>query len=90
MQDLPPGERDIAFVFQLFALYPHLTAFDNIAFPLRATGESRAEIERKVRDVAASLRIEHAARQAARRRSPAATCSGWRSAGRWCAGRRRC
>ena len=35
------SERDIAFVFQLFALYPHLTAFDNIAFPLRATGESR-------------------------------------------------
>ena len=58
VQDLPPGERDIAFVFQLFALYPHLTAFENIAFPLRATGESRAEIERKVRDVAASLRIE--------------------------------
>jgi multiple sugar transport system ATP-binding protein len=58
VQDLTPGERDIAFVFQLFALYPHLTAFDNIAFPLRATGESRAEIERKVKDVAASLRIE--------------------------------
>ena len=59
VQDLPAGERDIAFVFQLFALYPHLTAFDNIAFPLRATGESRAEIERKVREVARSLRIEH-------------------------------
>ncbi len=58
VQDLTPGERDIAFVFQLFALYPHLTAFDNIAFPLRATGESRAEIERQVKDVAASLRIE--------------------------------
>ncbi|HRO11386.1 ABC transporter ATP-binding protein [Amaricoccus sp.] len=58
VQDLPPGERDIAFVFQLFALYPHLTAFENIAFPLRATGETRAEIERKVKDVAASLRIE--------------------------------
>ena len=58
VQDLPPGERDIAFVFQLFALYPHLTAFDNIAFPLRATGESREEIARKVRDVAKSLRIE--------------------------------
>ena len=58
MQDLPPGERDIAFVFQLFALYPHLTAFENIAFPLRATGEGREEIARKVRDVAASLRIE--------------------------------
>ncbi len=58
VQDLPPGERDIAFVFQLFALYPHLTAFENIAFPLRATGESREEIARKVRDVAKSLRIE--------------------------------
>ena len=32
-----PADRDIAFVFQLFALYPHLTAYDNIAFPLRAT-----------------------------------------------------
>ena len=41
VQDLPAGERDIAFVFQLFALYPHLTAFENIAFPLRATGEGR-------------------------------------------------
>jgi multiple sugar transport system ATP-binding protein len=58
VHSLPPGERDIAFVFQLFALYPHLTAFDNIAFPLRATGESRDEIARKVRDVAESLRIE--------------------------------
>jgi multiple sugar transport system ATP-binding protein len=58
VQDLTPGERDIAFVFQLFALYPHLTAFENIAFPLRATGEGRAEAERKVREVAKSLRIE--------------------------------
>jgi multiple sugar transport system ATP-binding protein len=58
VQTLTPGERDIAFVFQLFALYPHLTVFDNIAFPLRATGESRSEIERKVKAVAASLRIE--------------------------------
>ncbi len=58
VQDLTPGERDIAFVFQLFALYPHLTAFENIAFPLRATGESRDSIARRVRDVAASLRIE--------------------------------
>ena len=58
VQGLPAGERDIAFVFQLFALYPHLTAFENIAFPLRATGQSRGEIERKVREVAQSLRIE--------------------------------
>ena len=33
---LPPQERDTAFVFQLYSLYPHLTSYDNIAFPLRA------------------------------------------------------
>jgi multiple sugar transport system ATP-binding protein len=59
VQKLQPGERDIAFVFQLFALYPHLTAYDNIAFPLRATRESRAEVDAKVRAVARSLQIEH-------------------------------
>ncbi|MFO1144783.1 MAG: ABC transporter ATP-binding protein [Amaricoccus sp.] len=58
VQDLPASDRDIAFVFQLFALYPHLSAFDNIAFPLRATGEGRDEIARRVKAVAASLRIE--------------------------------
>lgn len=52
------GDRDIAFVFQLFALYPHLTAYDNIAFPLRANRESRADIDRKVREVAKTLQIE--------------------------------
>jgi multiple sugar transport system ATP-binding protein len=46
-------------VFQLFALYPHLTAYDNIAFPLRATRENAAEIDKKVRAVAKSLQIEH-------------------------------
>jgi multiple sugar transport system ATP-binding protein len=59
IQGKPAGERDIAFVFQLFALYPHLTAYDNIAFPLRATRESRAETDRKVRAAAAALQIEH-------------------------------
>jgi len=59
VQDLRAADRDIAFVFQLFALYPHLTAYDNIAFPLRATRESRAEVDAKVREVARALRIEH-------------------------------
>jgi len=59
VQTLEAGDRDIAFVFQLFALYPHLTAYENIAFPLRATRGGKAEIDRKVRDVAHSLRIEH-------------------------------
>ena len=59
VQDLQPGNRDIAFVFQLFALYPHLTAYENIAFPLRATRRDRAAVERLVGEVARSLRIEH-------------------------------
>src|SRR4029079_16663320 len=58
VQNLRAGERDIAFVFQLFALYPHLTAFENIAFPLRATGEDRESIDRKVRAVARAIQIE--------------------------------
>jgi multiple sugar transport system ATP-binding protein len=59
VQGLEPGDRDIAFVFQLFALYPHLTAYENIAFPLRATRESKASVASKVRQVAAALGIEH-------------------------------
>jgi multiple sugar transport system ATP-binding protein len=59
VQNLRAGDRDIAFVFQLFALYPHLTAYENIAFPLRATRESRAAVDRKVRAVAEFLRIGH-------------------------------
>src|SRR4051812_43415439 len=42
---LTPGERDIAFVFQLFALYPHLNVYDNIAFPLRAAQLPPAELQ---------------------------------------------
>jgi multiple sugar transport system ATP-binding protein len=59
VQDLEAGERDIAFVFQLFALYPHLSAYENIAFPLRATKETRESIDTKVRAVARSLQVEH-------------------------------
>jgi multiple sugar transport system ATP-binding protein len=59
VQGLEAGDRDIAFVFQLFALYPHLSAYENIAFPLRATRESRDSVEAQVRAVARSLQIEH-------------------------------
>jgi multiple sugar transport system ATP-binding protein len=59
VQNLQPGDRDIAFVFQLFALYPHLTCHANIAFPLKATRESRETIDRRVKAVAHALRIEH-------------------------------
>lgn len=56
---LPANRRDIAFVFQFFALYPHLTAWQNIAFPLQAQGESRATIKARVDEVARLLEIQH-------------------------------
>src|SRR5690348_5961258 len=52
-------ERDIAFVFQLFALYPHLTARENVAFPLEAQGVAKAEVEKRVDDVIRMLEIGH-------------------------------
>ena len=63
VQSLKAANRDIAFVFQFFALYPHLTAYENIAFPLRATRQSRATIDSQVNDVARALRIEHLLRR---------------------------
>jgi multiple sugar transport system ATP-binding protein len=66
---LPPGDRDIAMVFQFYALYPHLTAFDNIAFPLRAQRRPQAEIEQRVYATARTLRIEHLLRRRPRQLS---------------------
>ncbi|MCA3132789.1 MAG: ABC transporter ATP-binding protein [Betaproteobacteria bacterium] len=51
--------RDIAFVFQLFALYPHMNVRANIAYPLRAQGMARAEVRRRVEEAAHTLRIGH-------------------------------
>ncbi len=56
---LPAGERDIAFVFQFYALYPHLSVKDNVSFPLRAQNISKSEVDSRVQDVAKRLRIEH-------------------------------
>jgi ABC-type sugar transport system ATPase subunit len=55
---LPPRERDVAFVFQSYALYPHMTVFDNLAFSLRLRGALAGEVETKVRDAARLLEIE--------------------------------
>jgi multiple sugar transport system ATP-binding protein len=53
------SHRDIAFVFQLFALYPHMNVRRNIAFPLLSQGVPRAQIDAKVAEAARILRIEH-------------------------------
>jgi multiple sugar transport system ATP-binding protein len=55
----PAHSRDIAFVFQLFALYPHLNVRRNIAYPLRCQGVARPEIEHRVAEAARILRIGH-------------------------------
>ena len=55
---LRPADRDIAFVFQFYALYPHLTVFDNIAFPLKAVKFSQSEIRELVQQVAHLLQID--------------------------------
>lgn len=56
---LKPGDRDIAMVFQFYALYPHLTAYDNIAFPLRAQKAPPAEVDQRVQQAARALKIEY-------------------------------
>jgi multiple sugar transport system ATP-binding protein len=59
VNDLPPKDRDIAMVFENYALYPHKTVYENIANPLRLRGADTATIERKVGKAAEMLEIEH-------------------------------
>lgn len=56
--DSAPGDRDLAIVFQDYALYPHLNAYQNIAFALKSRRMGRKAIDRLVREVAALLGIE--------------------------------
>jgi multiple sugar transport system ATP-binding protein len=55
LNDLPPHKRDMAFVFQSYALYPHRTVADNMAFPLQMAGMARQEIRRRVGEAAELL-----------------------------------
>ncbi len=55
---LPPKDRDIAMVFQNYALYPHMSCFANMAFSLKIRGVAKAEIEERVRKAAAILDID--------------------------------
>ncbi|HYO55490.1 sn-glycerol-3-phosphate ABC transporter ATP-binding protein UgpC [Archangium sp.] len=58
VNDMPPGERGVAMVFQSYALYPHMTAAENMAFGLRNIGTPRAEIADRVATAAKTLQIE--------------------------------
>ena len=59
VNNVEPKERDIAMVFQNYALYPHMTVFDNMAFALKLRKVPKAEIEQKVTEAAKILDIEH-------------------------------
>ncbi len=59
VNDVEPKDRDIAFVFQNYALYPHMTVYDNMAFGLKLRKVPKDEIERRVREAAKILEIEH-------------------------------
>ena len=88
VNDLPPKDRDIAMVFQNYALYPHMTAYANIAFGLKMRSFSREEIDRRVRDASeCSAWTRYSRRSHAR--SPAGSASGSRWAVRSSASPRR-
>jgi multiple sugar transport system ATP-binding protein len=57
VNDIPPHRRDVAMVFQSYALYPHKTVYENIAFGLRMRGVPAAELDRRVHDAASKLEI---------------------------------
>lgn len=58
MNDMPPKDRNIAMVFQNYALYPHMSVYDNMAFGLKIRKTDKAEIERRVKEAARILDIE--------------------------------
>ena len=57
--DLAPGDRDIAMVFQNYALYPHLTVGQNIGFGLKMRGMAKTEIDKRVQEAARILAVDH-------------------------------
>ena len=59
MNDVAPKDRDIAMVFQNYALYPHMTVYDNMAFGLKLRKVPKAEIDKRVKEAARILDIEH-------------------------------
>src|SRR5690554_6493303 len=58
VNDVPPKDRDIAMVFQNYALYPHMTVYDNMAFGLKIRKFPKDEIDQRVREAAKILEIE--------------------------------
>jgi multiple sugar transport system ATP-binding protein len=59
VNDVPPKDRDIAMVFQNYALYPHMNVYENMAFGLRLRRVPKDEIDRRVKEAARIIKIDH-------------------------------
>src|SRR4249920_2312853 len=59
VNDVPPKDRDIAMVFQSYALYPHMSVYDNMAFGLKLRKTPKSEIERRVKEAAEILGLQN-------------------------------
>ncbi|MDE2300735.1 MAG: ABC transporter ATP-binding protein, partial [Burkholderiales bacterium] len=57
--EVPSSKRDVAMVFQSYALYPHMTLYDNMAFGLKLAGTKKPEIDQAVQQAAKTLHIDH-------------------------------
>ncbi len=88
VNELPPKGRDIAMVFQNYALYPHMSVARNMGFALKMAKLPKAEIDRRVREAASILDLDRRTSSAAPASSPAASASASRWAARSCASRR--
>ena len=89
VNELAPRDRDIAMVFQNYALYPHMTVRENMGFALKLSKVSKAEIDEQGRSRRPRSSSCRTTWTASRRSCPAASASGWRWAARSCAIRRR-
>ena len=86
---VPPDHRQLGMVFQSYAIWPHMTVFDNVAYPLRIRRRPKAEINDRVHSVLRLVEMESSP-IARRRRFPAASSSASRLRARWCSSRRCC
>src|SRR5512136_2466721 len=59
VNDVPPKDRDIAMVFQSYALYPHMSVYENMAFGLKLRKTPKADIDRRVKEAAEKMGIAH-------------------------------
>ena len=88
VNQLPPRDRDVAMVFQNYALYPHKTIYENLAFPLKLRRLSKSEVDERVRRIARLLELEEQLGRAPDS-SRAGRGSAWPWGGQSCASLRR-